>query len=135
MLGVRPLAAIKGEEEEKDDEVWCPTCFKTFPSHQAQASHRARAHGWRNEAWSFADSATCKVCNVCFWTRGRLVDHWKGAQGSLCLEAIKTMQDAGDPHENAKKHRSEAKDNERLQFCPATRLSGAQVVGADALRG
>ena len=76
------------EEEKEDDEVWCTVCFQVFASSQAAASHRNRAHGQPHVAWCYASSGGCDACGKQFWTRRRLVDHWKGKAGSTCLRSV-----------------------------------------------
>ena len=76
------------EEGKEDDEVWCPERFQVFQSVQAAASHRTRAHGYTHRAWTFAASGACEGCGTQYWTRRRLVDHWKGKTGKACLICV-----------------------------------------------
>jgi len=88
----RKRSEEKKEEEEGEadegEEMLCSICGKEFPTLQAMASHKARAHGWRHQAWAHAATTQCGSCEREYWTRQRLVNHWKSAVGRRCLAAL-----------------------------------------------
>ena len=91
---------------DEGEEMLCSICGKEFPTLQAMASHKARAHNWRHQAWANASTTQCGGCNKEYWTRQRLVNHWKSAAGLGCLAAI-PKEPPEKANENTQKHRSE----------------------------
>ena len=124
----------EGEQDEKeDDEVWCPVCFQVFQSNQAAASHRTRAHGYTHRAWNFAASGSCDSCGRNFWTRRRLVDHWKTKAGSECLMCVERTCLPLDGNETQKQARQEELTSPNLCVRPTQswfeQLGGPHQVG------
>ena len=99
------------EESKEDSEVWCPTCFAVFRTTQAAASHRMRAHGYSYPGWAYAHNGQCTVCQAEFWTRRRLVLHWRTPRGAVCLERVVATVPPQDPEAV----RCAAREEERMQ--------------------
>ena len=89
-----------GEEEEEEaekqnDEVWCPVCYKEFRTKTAAAVHKWRAHGVGSVGWHYATTTACEACEMQWWSRKRLVNHWRSTPA--CFAVITSTKEPVDP--------------------------------------
>ena len=93
----------------------CQRCGDSFPTTQALQAHLFAKHGVSCAARAFADTTTCPVCMVRFWSKARITRHWQH-DSPACLQALLTheYEPAGLP----------GIPDPALAPLPATRVSG-----------
>lgn len=66
----------------EEQQARCEECNQTFVSFAALATHQQRKHGHRMAIRRFVKDGTCRACQKCFHTRGRLLRHlqWSGTK-------------------------------------------------------
>ena len=132
------LSLRDGNTEEK--EVTCRKCGKSFRSEAALGVHRYQIHGDFCEAYSFAPSSTCYICQGQYHSRERLVRHLQwGSMG--CLDQLRetvepltkaqivylNLQDRERYHESrklGKKHKDQSKTFCRDEIADVTDVTG-----------
>jgi len=76
-----------------DDEFMCMQCGRCFASNMAVATHRAKAHGYRNP-WALRVAGSfCSHCGTDYHTRPRLLQHLSRTtfRSTACADAVLTL--------------------------------------------